>query len=67
MREGYKTLVLQAGNGEEVKLIHADLKRISGLLENFEGQRAAREKTKPQETPQPPKPDRQIPRNPMVK
>ena len=67
VREGYETLVLQAGNGEEVKLIQADLKRISGLLENFEGQRAAREKTKPLETPQPPKPGRQIPRNPLVR
>lgn len=67
VREGYETLVLQAGNGEEVKLIQTDLKRISGLLENFEGQRAAREKTKPPVTPQPPKPDRQIPRNPMVR
>lgn len=67
VREGYETLVLQAANGEEVELIQADLKRISGLLENFEGQRAAREKAKPPETPQPPKPDRQIPRNPMVR
>jgi acetyl esterase/lipase len=67
VREGYETLVLQAGNGEEVKLIQADLKRISGLLENFEGQRAAREKTKPLETPQRPKPGRQIPRNPLVR
>jgi acetyl esterase/lipase len=67
VQEGYETLVLQAGNGEEVKLIQADLRRISGLLENFEGQRAAREEAKPQDTPRPPKPDRQIPRNPMVK
>ena len=67
VHQGYETLVLQAGNGEEVKLIQADLKRIGGLLESFEGQRAAREKEKPREVPQPPKPDRQIPRNPMVR
>lgn len=67
VRESYETLVLQAGDSEEVKLIQADLKRISGLLENFEGQRAAREEDKPREVPQPPKGNRQIPRNPMVR
>ncbi|MCW1915062.1 alpha/beta hydrolase [Luteolibacter sp. GHJ8] len=67
VQAGYETLVLQAGNGEEVKLIQEDLKRLSGLLENFEGQRAAREQTKPQEVPQPPRGDRQIPKNPMVR
>ncbi len=70
VQKGYEALVPEAGNGEEVDLIVQDLKRVTGLVERFEQQKAEREAQRPQ--PQPvepnmPKSDRGIPRNPLIK
>ena len=66
--EAYAVLVLEAGNSSQTDLIAADRKRIDGLLESFRKQSAQRkQQAKPVEVPQPPKDDRRIPRNPMVR
>lgn len=65
--EAYSVLVLEAGNSSQTDLIAADKKRVDGLLKSF---RAQSEQRKQQAKPvqvDPPKDDRRIPRNPMVR
>ena len=67
VQKGYEALVPEAGNGEEVGLIVEDLKRVTGLMERFEAQKAEREAQQKEVQPQMPKSDRGIPRNPVVR
>lgn len=68
VQKGYEALVPEAGNGDEVGLIVEDLKRVTGLVERFEQQKAEREAQRPQPVePNMPKSDRGIPRNPLIK
>jgi len=65
--EAYAILVLEAGNSSQTDLIAADQKRVNGLLESFHEQSAARKRQAKPVQVDPPKDDRRIPRNPMVK
>lgn len=68
VNNGYGQLAAQAGNSPQARLIGSDFGRVSKLLESFEAQRAAKQKDAPKPVePNFPKPDRQIPKNPMVR
>lgn len=65
--EAYAVLVLEAGNSSQTNLIAADKKRVDSLLESFRAQSARRRQPVKPAQVDPPKDDRRIPRNPMVK
>lgn len=65
--QAYAILVLEAGNSSQTDLIAADQKRVNGLLESFRAQSAQRKQQAKPVQVDPPKDDRRIPRNPMVK
>jgi predicted esterase len=66
VRDAYAALAVDAGGTTQEEVIAADSERVAKLVESFEGQQADRQQ-KPPPAPQPPRPERQIPRNPLVR